>query len=230
MIDPVSEPGAVAAVPHDRSRRRRKRADADELSGRAQIIEAAIASILEVGFYRSSTNEIARRANVSWGALQYHFGTREALLLAIVQELDRRFLENIENAHVEGKTVERRIAALYEILSRFYDSPAVLVRLQIVLNLQHDPDTSAEVMAEVAQHAARAEGPIRRLLQEALGGKPNRARTDALFHALRGFAMSQQVSRAVPAEGARGPRPEALRVFLQNLAAAEAAREGPDPS
>ena len=208
------------ATPHDRSRRRRRGGDTDELSGRLQIIEAAIASILEVGFYRSSTNEIARRANVSWGALQYHFGTREALLLAVVEELDRRFLEDIAGASVEGDTVERRVTSLYEILGRHYDSPAFLVRLQIVLNLQHDPDTSADVMAEVAQHAARSEAPISRLLRDTIGGKPARADVDALFHALRGFALSRQFSRALPVEGSRVPGPDALKRFLRALAAA----------
>src|SRR5215831_12689479 len=121
-------------APPDRSRRRRK-SDADDVNARTQILDAAIASILDVGFYRSSTNEIARRANVSWGALQYHFGTREALLLAVLRELDRRFLENINEAHVDGPTRSQRIGSLYEILGRFYDTPTFLVRLQIILNL-----------------------------------------------------------------------------------------------
>ncbi len=102
--------------------------------------------------YRSSTNEIARRANVSWGALQYHFETGEALLLATVRDLDRRFLEDINAAHVEGETLEERITSLYEILGRFYDTPTLLVRVQIILNLQHDLETSADVSAEVTQH------------------------------------------------------------------------------
>src|SRR5882757_1328994 len=148
-------------VARDLSRRRRKATDADEVSGRTQIIDAAIASILEVGFYRSSTNEIARRANVSWGALQYHFGTREALLLAIVKELDRRFVEDLQSARIEGDTSEERIYSLYRFLARHYDSPTWLVRLQILLNLQHDPDTSADVMAEIAETAAEAETPLR---------------------------------------------------------------------
>ncbi|MCU1456522.1 MAG: regulatory protein TetR [Actinomycetia bacterium] len=211
------------ATPHDRSRRRRKAGGGDEVSGRTQIIDAAIASILEVGFYRSSTNEIARRANVSWGALQYHFGTREALLLAVVKELDRRFLDAVQNANVEGDTMERRITSLYRILGPHYDGPTFLVRLQIVLNLQHDPNTSADVMAEVAEHAAKSEVHVRRLLAEAIGGRPNKAAIDALFHGLRGFALSQQFSRSVPTEGYRAPGPEALKLFLRGLAATESA-------
>jgi AcrR family transcriptional regulator len=192
------------------------------VSGRTQIIDAAIVSILEVGFYRSSTNEIARRANVSWGALQYHFGTREALLLAIVKELDRRFIEDLQSARVEGDTPEERIYSLYRLLARHYDSPGWLVRLQILLNMQHDPDTSAEVMAEVAETAAQAETPIRQLLRQAIGGRPGKGGVDALFHALRGFALSRQLASAIPLEGSRAPGPDAVRLFIRGLAAAEA--------
>jgi AcrR family transcriptional regulator len=208
-------------TPRDRSRRRRKSSEGEEVGGRAQIIDAALASILEVGFYRSSTNEIARRANLSWGALQYHFGTREALFLEVVKELDRRFLDGIENAQIEGDTKEERIASLYAILCRQYDSPEFLVRLQIVLNLQHDPDTSADVRAEVAEHAARASAPVRGLLREAIGGQPSKVAIDTLFHALRGFALSRQFARSIPVEGSRIPGPDAVKLFLHGLAVAE---------
>jgi AcrR family transcriptional regulator len=198
--------------------RRRRGSGGAEADGRAQIIEAGIASILEVGFYRSSTNEIARRADVSWGALQYHFGTREALLLAIVRDLDRSFLEDINAAHVEGETREERIASLYEILGRFYDTPTFLVRVQIILNLRHDPETSAEVSAEVTQHAARAEASTRRLLAEAIGPDASQSEYDALFHALRGFALSRQLSLAVPVKRSGAASRDALQVFLRQLA------------
>ncbi|MDQ1533241.1 MAG: hypothetical protein QOF28_1002 [Actinomycetota bacterium] len=212
------------AAPRDRSRRRRKATETEELGGRAQIIEAALASILEVGFYRSSTNEIARRANLSWGALQYHFGTREALFVEVVKELDRRFLEGIENAQIEGDTKEERIASLYDILCGQYDSPDFLVRLQIVLNLQHDPDTSADVRAEVSEHAARASKPVQRLLRQAIGGQPSKVAVDTLFHALRGFALSRQFARSIPIEGSRIPGPEAVKAFIHGLAAADETR------
>lgn len=204
-----------AAPAPDRSRRRRRGKDP---SGREQIIDAAIASILEVGFYRSSTNEIARRADVSWGALQYHFGTREALLLAIVEELARRFMTSVEAAHVKGESLAERITSLYEILAEHYDNPTFLVHLQIVLNLQHDPDTSAEVMDAIAAQSAASEAGTRRLLVEALGPDSDPDDHVALFHALRGMALSRLYSRTVPARGTRGPSRAARDRFLARLA------------
>jgi AcrR family transcriptional regulator len=212
----------MSTVPRDRGRRRRRDTDGsgDVASGRDQIIDAAIASILEVGFYRSSTNEIARRANVSWGAVQYHFGTREALWMAVVETLDQRFTTAIEAAHVDGDTPEERIASLYRILRRQYESPAVFVRLQIVLNLQHDPDTSDDVNHEIDQQAARAEHTVRRLLHEAIGPDASREAYEALFHALRGYALSVQLARTLPARGSRRQTDQATELFLRGLASA----------
>jgi len=57
---------------------RRRRSDG-ELT-RQKVLDAAIQTILEVGYYQASSNAIARRAGVTWGTLQHQFGTREALL------------------------------------------------------------------------------------------------------------------------------------------------------
>ncbi len=211
-------------VPRDRSRRRRRGAgdaDTEASSGRTQIIEAAIASILEVGFYRASTNEIARRANVSWGAVQYHFGTREALMMAVVEVLDDRFTTAMQAAHVVGETTEERVRSLYRILGKQYDTPEVFVRLQIVLNLQHDPDTSDDVNQEIADQARRSEATVRRLLSEALGPGATRVASQALFHALRGYALSVQLARTMPSQGSNRQTEAATQLFLRSLAQAD---------
>jgi AcrR family transcriptional regulator len=194
------------------------------VTGPQQLVEAAIASILEVGFYRSSTNEIARRADVSWGAVQYHFGTREALLLAAVKELDHRFNTALEAGTVSGKTLEDRLTSLYRILGPLYDDPLFLVRLQILLNLQHDPDTSGAVMDELAAQAAVGEVSVRRLLTETLGRVPDPVTVQTLYHSIRGYALSQQLATALPAKGTRPTGPSSVRRFLRNLAVAEEAR------
>ena len=101
-------PGGEAAAPRDRSRRKAANANDARPAARGQIDDAAIATILELGFYRASSNEIARTANVSWGSIQYHFGTREGLLLAVVEELNQRFTTSVNQAHVSGRTLEER--------------------------------------------------------------------------------------------------------------------------
>jgi AcrR family transcriptional regulator len=219
---------AAAAPPRNRSRRRRPAA---EPAGRAQILDAAIASILELGFYRASTNEIARRANVSWGSIQYHFGSREALLLAVLEELNGRYSAMVSRARISGATLEDRLRSLYNILAKHYGEPTYLVRLQIILNLSHDPDTSADVVDALTRQADESGEEIRRLLRDALGAEASPATMNATFNAMRGTALSRQISATVPLR-ATAPRTAAAdrrerSVLLAGLAAA--ARLDADP-
>src|ERR1700691_1246633 len=81
-----------------------KGALASDMATRDRGIEAAVTCILENGFYRASTNEIARTAGVTWGVIQHYFGTREALMLAVLQEGAGEFFASVENRHIEGET------------------------------------------------------------------------------------------------------------------------------
>jgi AcrR family transcriptional regulator len=161
---------------------------------RSKVIEAAVACILERGFYRASSNEIARRAGVTWGVIQHYFGTREALMLAVLQESARRFTEMVETATIEGESVQKRLDHLLDLLAEHYGQPAYLAIMQIQLNMDHDPRTSVEVRATMRAVAERSNDHIRRLLREALGrsaSTPDLATT--VFLAVRGFVVSQQL-------------------------------------
>jgi TetR/AcrR family transcriptional regulator len=61
-----------------------------EADTRERILRAALASFAERGFDGATTREIASRAGVTLGLLQYHFGGKSALWRAAV---DRAFAE-----------------------------------------------------------------------------------------------------------------------------------------
>jgi AcrR family transcriptional regulator len=215
---------AAATPPRDRSRRRGRGVGDTPPAALGQILDAAIACILELGFYRASTNEIARRANVTWGSIQYHFGSREALLLAVVEELNRRFITSVDKAQVSGDTLEERLASLYSIMANHYAAPTYLARLQIILNLSHDPDTSTGVADALDRLAEVAGSGIRRLLRSALGSDASRATMSVVFHAVRGAALSHQITDAVPwrAEASHSStiNHQELAILVAGLAAA----------
>lgn len=158
------------------------------------VIDAAVSCILDCGFYRASTNEIARRAGVTWGVIQHYFGTREGLMLAVLQDGIRHFVEVVEDTHVEGNTAAERIQDLIDILLTHYGRQEYLAYMQILLNMDRDPRTSDEVRQTMQEVAARSQAHMRTLLQEGLGtatGNPDLATT--VFLVIRGFAISQQV-------------------------------------
>jgi AcrR family transcriptional regulator len=161
---------------------------------RRLVIDAAVASILERGFYRASSNEIARRAGVTWGVIQHYFGTREGLMVAVLQDGARQFAEVFESATIDGETAAERLDQLLDVLARHYGAPEYLAYMQVMLNMDHDPKTSAEVRATMRSVAEQSNGHVRRLLKETLGpatSVPDLALT--IFLTLRGFVLSQQL-------------------------------------
>lgn len=54
---------------------------------RSALLEAAVASLAEVGWSASTVTVVAERAGVSRGAAQHHFPTREALFVAAVDHV-----------------------------------------------------------------------------------------------------------------------------------------------
>jgi AcrR family transcriptional regulator len=175
--------------------RRERTAGSGEIDTRDRVIKAAIECIIELGFYRgSSTNEIARRAGVTWGVIQWYFGNREGLMLAVLEDGASHMVETVEQARIDGTTVVERMSQLIDAFSAHYARPDYLASLQVLLNLDHDPRTSADVRKTMSEVAERSNGHVRRLLREALGpaaSKPDLA--TAIFLVIRGFAFSQQL-------------------------------------
>ena len=171
------------------------RAPRTDLATRERVIRATITCILERGYYRASTNEIARTAGVSWGVIQHYFGTRERLMLAVLQEGARDFEEAVGDAKVVGTTAGERITQLIDILSSHYGSPEYLADLQILLNMDGDPSTSSEVRKTLEDVARKSQGHVQRLLREALGPAVSTPDlTATVFLVIRGFALSQQIA------------------------------------
>src|SRR5437868_14953598 len=54
---------------------------------RRALLDAAVESLIDVGFARTTTLEVQRRAKVSRGALLHHFPSKAELLVAAVDHL-----------------------------------------------------------------------------------------------------------------------------------------------
>jgi AcrR family transcriptional regulator len=182
-----------AAKVRERVRAPLPRPDADPAT-RRRVLDAAVSCIIQRGFYRASSNEIARQAGMTWGVIQYHFGTREALMLAVLEDTSARFVDLVEHANIEGENAAARLDRLLDLLTSHYGTPEYLAFTQILLNMEHDPSTSAEVRATLRTVAERSHGHVRRLLRQTLGPADGDAELAAtLFLVLRGFALSQQL-------------------------------------
>ena len=188
----------VAPAPRATEPRRRR---ADGEATRARVLQATIESILEKGYYQTSSNEIARRAGVTWGAIQHLFGTREQLLLEVMNDRWHALQEQVATAQIEGETLEDRLAGVADVLSTHYGQPAALAQMQITLDLSHDPNTSKETREAVAVHGERLVEAWEPLFAQALGPAANDFELVAFaFAALRGFIQGNLIATTIGAK------------------------------
>lgn len=79
--------------------RRRRRTQAERTAEtRTRIIAATVEGINEVGFQRTTTAEISRRSGLTWGAIQHHFGSKDGILAAVLEDSFNRFAAGLAEA------------------------------------------------------------------------------------------------------------------------------------
>jgi AcrR family transcriptional regulator len=208
---------------------RRRRPDG-ELTWR-RVIDAAVECILDRGYYHASSNEIARRAGVTWGTIQYQFGSREGLLLEVLNDRWRRLQERVETAQVVGETLEERLLSVMDVLASHYGCPEHIVQLQILLELSKDPETSSETRRAVARHGAELSRAWQPLFVRALGRaaeSPELVRH--AFRTLRGYLIGNVISSSIADVREDPSEKHLLVVGLAHVIRQESGRLGLDIS
>ena len=64
---------------------------------RELLIDETVRCICEEGFSAASTRHIIERAGMSWGVIQHHFGDRDGLLTAVIDDAVDRLVAAIES-------------------------------------------------------------------------------------------------------------------------------------
>ena len=73
-----------------------KRRNFIEQARRAQIVQAAIETIAEVGYTKATFARIAERADISPGLISYHFSSREKLIAQVIAHIESAMEQAIE--------------------------------------------------------------------------------------------------------------------------------------
>ena len=107
---------------------------------RERIVRAVVESIAEIGFQKTTANEITRRAGVTWGAVQHHFGGKDGILAAVLQESFERFAVRLAEVPTEGASLAERVSAFVDIAWAHFGSPDYRSTFEILLNYTQDTD------------------------------------------------------------------------------------------
>ena len=100
---------------------------------RRRILDAVVESIAELGFQRTTATEIAKRAGVTWGAVQHHFGAKGGILEAVLEDTFERFEERLGDVSAEAP-LARRVALFVERAWEHFASPHFRSTFEILLH------------------------------------------------------------------------------------------------
>ena len=102
---------------------------------RAMVIDETVRCVLEEGFGAASAKHITERAGVTWGVVQYHFGDRDALLMAVVDSGFSELLAKLRDVEPTLSSHEGRARTelLVNTVAEAFLSPTSIAALEILI-------------------------------------------------------------------------------------------------
>lgn len=133
----------------------------EETVGR--LLEACIATIIEIGYARASAAIITKRAGVSVGALFRHFETMGDFMAATASEVLRRQLESFTKGVAEIPADQPALEAALAILRDITSGPANAVMYELLVAARTDEKLRDTLRHELGQYAANIHDAARAL-------------------------------------------------------------------
>jgi AcrR family transcriptional regulator len=134
------------------------------------ILEAARQRLLAEGYAGLSTRKVAAEAGVPLSQLHYHFGSKGGLILALLEEENRRRLERQRRLYAEDLPLWQRYEQACDYLEDDLDSGYVRVLQEMIAAGWSNPEVGDAVrnllddwyalLVEVAREAERRFGPL----------------------------------------------------------------------
>lgn len=98
-----------------------------------RIISAVIGLIKEKGFAAASSSQIVKRAGVTWGAVQHHFGGKEEILEEVLQRSHLKFHETLSANRFTTGSADRRVAKYVDAAWYHYQGDEYMATMEILL-------------------------------------------------------------------------------------------------
>jgi AcrR family transcriptional regulator len=185
---------------------------------RAALLDAALESLVELGYAATTTLETARRAGVSRGAQQHHFRSRAELLAAAVEHLLQRRLTDFRRAFAALDPTLDPVDAAIDLLWQMFQGPAFIAWVELWVAARTDTTLADAVLKMDRRFDEESRAAFFELL-------PDAARSDAAFADIaRDFAFALMNGVALVGLNSHGQRP--ARDHLEALKALAHQRRG----
>lgn len=122
---------------------------------RRSVIDATIQCFIEIGYFRTTTTEIAKRANLTRGAVQYYFPTTPDVLRASIDHLLAKWIDTYYAALGEISSEEDQLARSIDIYWQFVRDPLFVAWQELVAASRTEPELAEIIDTAAAQYERR---------------------------------------------------------------------------
>ena len=109
---------------------------------RRRVTAAVVECIGDLGFHRTTGSEIARRAGVSWGAVQHHFGDKNGILAAVLEDSFHRFATTLGAPASADAPLADRVSDFIDRAWEHFRGPHYRTTFEVLLNLPPEMESS----------------------------------------------------------------------------------------
>jgi AcrR family transcriptional regulator len=178
------------AAPEAPARARRTQQERREET-RRRLLDATIAVLVEQGYARLTTVEVAKRAGVSQGAVFTHFDTKAELLVAAVQHLFPRIIQDYLAGYAGLPSGRDRIGAAVEMLWAVFERPEMQAAIELYVAARTEPELQAALATVEGPHRDNLLRVARGLFPEAAEHPDFEAVVELVIDAVQGGAIAR---------------------------------------
>ncbi len=174
---------------------------------RLQLMEATVSSLIEVGYARTTSVEICRRAGVTRGALLHHFDSLAELFSAALAHIYEGFLSRAsvdDDRPVNGE-------ALVEGLWRHFSRPEYKAVIELWLAARNEPELGVVLQPTILRIRDLADPRLNPQLLSRLGRSEDAV---SLYRLILETMIGMALGRAVtPGDGVMGHEPQVVAML-----------------
>lgn len=166
-------------------------------------MRATVESLVELGYARTTTQEVQRRAGVSRGALTHQFTSKADLMLAAVDHLYEEFSASVRQAAADLPVESAaRVRLGVELVWHRFHGPLFVAAMELWTAARTDP----ELRAALLPHERRLGVQLRSLTFEVFGEEvAQHPAAEAVYQvmltSMRGQAMTYALAPDAPRDG-----------------------------
>lgn len=146
-------------------RRRRRTQEERRNETRALLLDVTIECLSELGYASTTTTVVAERAGLSRGAQLHHFGNKQQLVVAAMEHLFERRLDEFEHALHSLPAGADVTGAAIDLLWKIFSGPTYYAYMELVVAARTDSDLEKIIIELNHRFDARVDATFREFFE-----------------------------------------------------------------